>query len=196
MKMHSRFLFAIVTAAAIAIPGLGSEPSVTRSTADYRIPQVSLVRQDGKSVLLPKELNDGRPVVMNFVFTTCGTICPLLSQTLERLQAKLGAERNKVHLVSITIDPEEDTPARLAEYAKRYHAGPEWQHYTGTVQAVVTTERAFNVYREDKMGHTPVTLVRQAPGKPWIRFDGFVTPDELLREIHGGSAAAKAAGFR
>ncbi len=181
----------VIAALALALPVVGAEPSVTRSTVEYTIPPVTLVRSDGKSISLPDELNDGRPVVMNFVFTTCTTICPLLSQTFERLQSKLGAERNKVHIVSISIDPEEDTPERLTEYAKRYNAGPEWQHYTGTVQAVVATERAFNVYRGDKMGHTPVTLLRPAPGKPWVRFDGFVTPDDLVREIKGEAFAAK-----
>jgi protein SCO1/2 len=128
---------------------------------------------------------------MNFIFTSCTTICPLLSQTLATLQEELGAGRNRVHIVSISIDPEQDTPARLAEYAKRYKAGPEWQHYTGTEQAIITTAKAFNAYRGDKMSHTPLTLLRLAPGKPWIRFDGFATPEELLQELSGKVAATR-----
>jgi protein SCO1/2 len=155
----------------------------TRSTADYAIPDVKLVRENGKAVLLSEELNDGRPVVMNFIYTTCTTICPLTSQTFSELQSKLGARRNAVHLMSISIDPEQDTPARLSEYAKKFGAGPEWQFYTGTPQASVATQRAFNVYRGDKMDHAPVTLVRTAPGKPWVRLDGFATPDQMLREL-------------
>jgi len=174
---------AVTLAAALVITTTATGAVVTRSTVEYTIPQVQLVRDDGKQVKLADELNDGRPVVMTFIFTTCTSICPLLSQTLARLQSKLGADRDRVHLVSITIDPEEDTPARLAEYARELHAGPEWQHYTGTVQAIIATARAFNVDRGDKMSHTPVILVRPAPGKSWIRFDGFVTADELLREV-------------
>jgi protein SCO1/2 len=169
----------------------GAASRATRSTVEYAVPQVTLVRDDGKEVSLAGELNDGRPVVMNFIFTTCTSICPLLSQTLARLQEGLGAERERVHIVSISIDPEQDTPARLAAYAKRYHAGPEWQHYTGTTEAIIATARAFNVYRGDKMSHTPVTLLRKAPGEPWIRFDGFATADELLREIKGVDLASK-----
>jgi protein SCO1 len=157
--------------------------TATRSIAEYTVPQVNLVRADGKNVLLSEELNDGRPVVMNFVFTTCTSICPLLSQTLAQLQTALGAERDRVHLVSITIDPEEDTPARLTAFARKYGAGPEWNQYTGTMKAIIETARAFNVYRGDKMSHTPVTLLRKAPGKNWIRFDGFATANELLHEI-------------
>lgn len=163
---------------------------INRSVNNYTIPEVKLVREDGKTVSLPDELNDGRPVVMNFIYTTCTTICPLMSQTLERLQGMLGADRDKVHLVSISIDPEADTPARLAAYARRHHAGPEWQHYTGTVQASAEAQRAFDVYRGDKMSHTPVTLVRLAVGKPWIRFDGFASADDLLKEIRSREIAS------
>lgn len=158
-------------------------PETTRRTAEYTVPNVDLVRDDGKSVSLPDELNDGRPVVLNFIYTTCTEVCPLISQTLSQLQHKLGSDRDRVHLVSISIDPEEDTPARLAAYAKKYGAGPEWQHYTGTLSASVATQRAFDVYRGDKMDHTPVTFLRAAPGKHWLRIEGFATADDLLKEL-------------
>jgi protein SCO1/2 len=155
----------------------------TRQMVDYTVPQIRLVRDDGKTVSLPDELNDGRPVVVSFIFTTCTAICPLISQTLAQLQRKLGPDRDRVHLVSISIDPEQDTPARLAAYARKYDAGPEWRYYTGTVSASVATQRAFDVYRGDKMNHVPVTLLRAAPDKPWVRIEGFATANDLLAEI-------------
>jgi protein SCO1/2 len=154
--------------------------TTTTSTADYTLPAVTLVRDDGQTVSLKNEVDDGRPVVLTFIYTTCTSICPMISQTLSQLQSELGADRDKVHLVSISIDPEQDTPERLREYAKKFGAGPEWQHYTGTVAASVATQRAFNVYRGDKMNHQPVILLRAAPGKPWLRFGGFATADDLL----------------
>jgi protein SCO1 len=155
---------------------------VTLSTVSYVTPAVNLVRDDGKPVSLRAELDDGRPVVMNFIFTTCTSICPLSSQTLAEFARRLGAERDKVHLVSISVDPEQDTPERLREYARRFEAGPEWQHYTGTLAASIAAQQAFDVYRGDKMSHTPVTLMRAAPNASWLRLDGFATPDDLLRE--------------
>ena len=159
---------------------LTAAATVSRSTVTYETPAVSLVRADGKRVSLARELDDGRPVLLNFIFTTCSSICPLASRTLEEFQRKLGREASKVHLMSISIDPEEDTPARLTAYARKFHAGPEWQYYTGTVAASIAAQRAFDVYRGEKMSHTPVTLMRSAPGKPWLRIEGFVTPDELV----------------
>ncbi len=97
------------------------------------IPPINMQRDDGQPVQLDRELDDGRPVFVNFIFTTCFGICPISSQTFAQIQSRLGDEANKVHLVSITLDPEEDTASVLHSYAKKYHAGPSWNHYTGTV---------------------------------------------------------------
>jgi protein SCO1/2 len=164
-------------------------PDTKRSVAEYAVPPVQLMRADGRSVVLTKALDDGRPVVLNFIYTSCTTICPITSQTFADLQDKLGASRDRVHLVSISIDPEQDTPARLAQYAERFGAGPEWQFYTGSLAASVAAQRAFNVYRGDKMDHAPVALVRRAPGAPWVRIEGFATADQLLGELRDAVAA-------
>jgi protein SCO1 len=154
-----------------------------RSVVSYQIPDVQLVRDDGKLVGLRGELDDGRPVILVFIYTSCTTVCPLTSHTLSELQSKLGTARNRVHLVSISIDPEQDTPARLRQYAKTFNAGPDWQHYTGTLAASEAAQRAFDVYRGAKMDHSPATLIRLAPGAPWVRIDGFATADQLYAEL-------------
>jgi protein SCO1 len=163
-------------------------PETTRSTVDFRVPAVALVRDDGRTVELNDELDDGRPVVLNFVYTTCTTVCPLTSQIFADLQEKLGGARDRVHLMSISIDPEQDTPARLRAYAEKFSAGSEWQHYTGTLAASIAVQRAFLAYRGDKMSHAPVTFVRPAPGHRWVRIDGFATADQLLGELHDAVA--------
>ena len=126
-------------------------------------------------------MNDGRPVVVNFIFTSCGSICPLMSQVFAQFQRSLDNDARQPHLLSISTDPEEDTPGKLRQYAQRFGARDGWNHYTGTVEASQSTQRAFDVYRGDKMSHTPVTLMRAAPGHPWLRIEGFLTPDELLQ---------------
>jgi protein SCO1/2 len=165
-----------------AAPAAAAESALTRSVREYAVPAVRLVRQDGKDVSLPDEMDDGRPVVLNFIFTTCTSICPMLSSAMAQFERRLGAEAGEVHLMSISIDPEHDTPDRLVEYAQRFHAGREWQHYTGTLAASLTVQRAFDVDRGGKMMHPVLTLMRAAPGKPWLRIEGFVTPDDLVRD--------------
>ena len=158
-------------------------PTVARSSVSYLVPDTTLVRSDGARVSFAKELDDARPVLLDFIYTTCTTICPVMSQTFAEVQRRLGHDAAKVRMLSVSIDPEEDTPARLTEYAKRYQAGPQWSFYTGTTEASIAVQRAFDVYRGDKMNHSPVTLFRSAPGQPWVRLDGFITPDALLGEV-------------
>ena len=165
-------------------PAAAGKASVKERTANLTLPAIKLIREDGKPVVLTQEIDDGRPVLVNFIFTSCPGICPISSQTFSKFQSKLGAEAAKVHLVSVSIDPEEDTPPVLRSYAKRYHAAPGWNYYTGSVEASIATQKAFEVYKGDKMSHDPVTLMRIAPGKPWVRIDGFATADDLLHTFH------------
>src|SRR3979490_150249 len=99
--------FALRAAAAdpAADPHTGHHPppaaTVIRSTANYSVPPIKLVRDDGKSVSLADELNDGRPVVLNFIYTTCSGICPLMSHTFSVLQGKLSSMHEPAHLMSM-----------------------------------------------------------------------------------------------
>jgi protein SCO1/2 len=167
--------------------------SVTRSTADYPLDGLRLLRADGKPVLLADELKHDGPLVLDFVFTTCTAICPTLSRTFSELQTKSDPAR-PLRLVSISIDPQHDTPAVLRSYARQFEAGSGWRFYTGTAAESIAAQRAFNVYRGNKMNHVPLTFVRRAPGQPWVRLEGFASVDALLRELSPGAQAVTAGG--
>jgi protein SCO1/2 len=87
-------------------------------------------------------------------------------------------------MVSISIDPEQDTPAVLKAYADKYGAGPQWNMLTGSLSDSISVQRAFNVYRSDKMDHLPTTFLRARPGQPWVRLDGFASAADILHEYH------------
>jgi len=155
-----------------------------RTQAAYTVPDVKLVDAHGAGVLLRRELaQQDRPLILNFIFTTCGAVCPVMSATFSQLQAALGPERDAVRMLSISIDPEEDTPAALKAYAGKYGAGPQWRMLTGSLDDSIAVQRAFGVYRGDKMNHQPATFLRAAPGQPWVRLDGFASADDILREV-------------
>lgn len=159
-----------------------AEPAKALSTSEatYTLPSLPVTRMDGSRAELGKELDQGGPVILNFIYTTCTAICPMTSQVFSSLQDKLPKGGESVRLVSISIDPEQDTPARLSAYARQYSAGPNWQFYTGTVKNSIAIQKAFAVFRGDKMNHIPVTFLRLAPGKPWLRIEGMASPDELV----------------
>lgn len=77
----------------------------------------------------------GRPWVANFIFTRCPTVCPALSSHMAELQERTR-DLPLVELVSFSVDPEFDTPAVLAEYGRRFDAGPRWHFLTGSYEDV------------------------------------------------------------
>jgi protein SCO1/2 len=153
-----------------------------RSEVNYSVPAITMDRQDGRKATFPDELDDGRAVLLQFVYTSCTTICPVMAQVFAEVQGKLGKDAPKVHMVSVSIDPEHDTVARIDAYAKKLGAGSQWQFYTGTQKSSIALQKAFDAYRGDKMNHVPTTYLRAAPGKPWVRLDGLGGPDDIVTE--------------
>jgi len=161
----------------------GPDSGLIRQTVNYQVPDLSVSKPDGSEHSFMQEIDDGRPVIMSFIFTTCSAICPMLGHTLMKVQSKLTEHQQTAHLVSITIDPENDTPTTLADYAKKLSAGPNWDFYTGTRDVSISLQKAFNVYRGDKMNHASVILIRSKPNAPWIRLEGFINSDQVISEL-------------
>lgn len=170
--------------------------AATAGTGDYkrslllsvRVPDVVLTDADARPVRLRDLLSTGDAVMINFIFTTCTTICPVMAKVFADARAELGVDANKVRMVSISIDPENDTPARLNAYAHKFGADAGWKFLTGRVEDIVGVQRAFNAYNSDKMQHTPLTLFRPARSTSWVRMDGFATADQLVAEYRGSAA--------
>ena len=154
-----------------------------RSVTSYAVPDVTLIDYDDRPVKLRQLLASQDPVLLNFVFTTCGSICPIMTKVFSDVPEVWGKESRQLRMISISIDPEADTPLQLKAYARSFGAGERWKFLTGRVEDVKAVQRAFGAYRGDKMSHEPLTLMRQASGKDWIRIDGFASPDALGREF-------------
>lgn len=156
----------------------------TLTQARYNIPNIDVIRQDGITASFLKEIDDGRPVVLNFIYTSCAAICPLSSRVLSSLQSKLGNQLQAAHFMSISIDPEFDNPHKLMEYAGQFKATPQWNFYTGTNANIKALQTAFNAYRGDKMNHTSTFFLSTSPGAAWTRLDGFASADDLAHEFN------------
>jgi protein SCO1/2 len=162
---------------------------VTRSTHRYSPPAVTLLDQDGRSVPLAEVLKPGGPLAVNFIFTTCTTVCPVMSATFANVRRRLGADGDDLRMVSISIDPEHDRPAQLAAYARRFGADPRWTFYTGSEEDVGRVLGAFDALVGDKTNHRPITLLRRAGTADWIRVEGLAGADALARELRLPRAA-------
>ena len=159
-----------------------NKPGYERSERDYVVPDLTLVNQAGEQVSARSVLEPEGPVMVNFIFTTCTTICPVMSATFAQVQQSLGDEAADVRMVSVSIDPEHDTPERLREYAKRFDAGPQWQFLTGSLEDSIAVQKALDVYRGNKMNHEPTTLLRSGDGDSWVRMDGLAGAADIVTE--------------
>ena len=153
-----------------------------RTVETYTLPDVVLVSQTGARTRLPALVDTDKPILLNFAFSTCTTICPVMSAGFANLQRKLGPEAAGVRLISISIDPENDTPETLKSYLERYGAKPGWDFYTGRRDDILAVMKAFNAAVSDKMQHQPLTFLK-VPGDPrWVRIYGLVGTSDLLSE--------------
>jgi protein SCO1/2 len=143
------------------------------SMENYAVPDVELVDDSGTPVALRTLLSGGHPVAVNFIFTTCTTICPVMTATFAQMRKELGSEADRIQLVSITIDPEHDTPAVLAQYAKRFDATTGWQFLTGSPADVERVLRTFDAWTGSKTNHRPITLLRSQGDSQWVRLEGL-----------------------
>jgi protein SCO1 len=95
-------------------------------------PNYTLVNQDGKEVRLYDDLIRDKVVLMNFIYTSCGKICPRVTDNLVSVQRLLGNRvGHDIFMYSFTLDPRTDTPAVLKEYTRKHYVGPGWQFLTG-----------------------------------------------------------------
>jgi protein SCO1/2 len=161
----------------------GPATATQRSARIYRVPDVTLLDMNGAAVALAEVLRTEVPVLVNFIFTTCTSVCPVMSATFAEVQRQLIAHGTRARLVSISIDPEQDTPDRLREFARKHGAAPGWQFLTGTTADVVAVQRALGAYRGNKMSHVPAAYVRLPGNDHWIRFDGLTGAAELVAEV-------------
>ena len=154
-----------------------------RTTERYQLPDVTLINQDGKAVRLKSLLESGKPVIVDFIYGTCTTICPVLSACYINLQQKLGVNAQKVHLVSISIDPENDSPKVMREYLKRYRAKPGWDFLTGSRKDIDAVMKAFDAYIPNKMSHYALTLIHTPQSSSWVRVFGIMSTSEFMEEV-------------
>ena len=151
-------------------------------------PPFTLTSQDGKQVALA-DLR-GKVLAVTFIYTGCPDICPLVTQKMVDVQNALGAEFGaKIAFVSITLDPEHDTPAVLKDYAQSWGAKPNgWMFLTGSPAAIRDATRRYGVYfakKEDgSVDHTQLTTLVDADGRMRVQYIGWrFNPDEFRHDL-------------
>lgn len=158
------------------------------------IPDVEVVTEHGETVRFYRDLVEDRTVAMNFVFTTCTTICPPLGANFGKLQELLGERAGEgFELISVSVDPVTDTPDRLKAWGRTFGADEGWTLVTGSKDEVTRLLKALQVFAPDFEDHSPVVIIGNAATDTWTRAYGLAPPAELVKLMEQAAASGAAA---
>ena len=137
---------ALAGAAAGTYLTLNPEPA----HAETVIPNVEVIDQNGRSLHFYDDLIRGRAVLLNFFFTSCGDTCPLVTQNLREVQDILGERMGRdIFMVSVSLQPELETPEILAAYAAPWEVRPGWSFVTGRRDDIERLRQAMGFTSSD-----------------------------------------------
>ncbi len=153
-----------------------------RTEVDFQVPAITLLNQHSQPVPLRDYLNTDKPVMLEFIFTSCTTLCPNQSVKFSNFQRKLTPDSKQARLVSITVDPETDTPEVLLHYLQQYQAQPGWDFLTGSKEDIKQVMSAFNIKPSDMITLDSSLLLRSPKTGQWIRVDGQLSGQDFVLE--------------
>ena len=190
--MRAALALAVVVATALMLSGpREAPPDVSQQEQLPKIapaPQFTLTSQDGKQIALA-DLR-GKVVAVTFIFTLCSATCPVLTPMMSLVQDRLGPDfGTNVAFVSITIDPERDTPETLKLYAQMYGADvPGWSFLTGEGAVIQDLTRRYGVFAsktaDGDIEHSFLTSVIDRHGIIRVQYLGVrFDPEEFRRDI-------------
>ena len=157
------------------------------------IPDVELLDQNGRKIHFYTDLVKDQTVVINFIFTTCTTICPPLGATFARVQRELGDKVGRdVRFISISVDPATDTPERLKAWGAKFKAGDGWTLLTGNKPQVDELLRALGASSARREDHSPTVLIGNAAHGNWTRTYGLAKTSQLVQIINNAIAGKTA----
>lgn len=176
--------------AAHAAHAAAQAQSLQGESAAGAVADVPVQDQSGRSLHFHRDLVQGRLVAINFVFTRCTTVCPLLGTRFAQVYKQLGDDADRVALISVSIDPANDTPQELARWSRAFGAAPGWSLVTGARADIDRLVRSLGASAADPASHVPLVLLIDERGKPrpWRRLDGLADATVLTAALRGAMA--------
>lgn len=188
-------LFLAAATVRLAVCGDGKE-KVPNPQTDFQaytaralrqhFPNIVLTNQDNKKVRLYDDLIKGKIVVIQFMFSNCERLCPMVTPNLVKVQKELEKQSpGKVNIVSISVDPDHDTPAVLKAYAKKFHVQPGWQFLTGRRQDIDWLRRELGLYypEDQQFEHMNMLTVGREPTGQWFTIRALNNPEVIAYTV-------------
>jgi protein SCO1 len=180
-----RGLFAgIVALAAMTVAAAGSVEAQGNRRGENYFPNLPVVTQDGKTLKFYDDVIKGKIVLISFIYTNCPDICPLTTARIAQVEEKLGEIVGRdIFLISLTVDPERDSPERLKSFAEAFAAGPGWLFLTGKPADIRLINAALGDKSRTLSEHrNEIVLGNDATGE-WARNTVFGDLDRLIMDI-------------
>jgi protein SCO1/2 len=163
-------------------------------TADVDLRDRQLVDQNGRKLMFVSDVIGDDIVVMDFVYTTCTTICPVLSALFTQVQKKLGDDVGNGITLVMSVDPIRDTPQRMKAYSAKHGAGDGWIWLTGPKPIVDDVLTGLGAYTTNFEDHPSMVLIGDGRTGEWKRLFGFPNPDRIVQVVNDMRERRKAGG--
>lgn len=150
------------------------------------MPNVVLQTHEGQRVRFYDDLIKGKAALINFMFTSCTSQCPLATANLLKVEEGLGERLGRdIVMISVTVDPATDTPSVLKRYAGRYGTKPGWYFVTGTKKDVDLIRRRLGVLDDgvDKSQHTGMLVYGNDATGQWAATPVMAEPKTIVRGV-------------
>ncbi|MBC8291863.1 MAG: SCO family protein [Proteobacteria bacterium] len=183
------FLLLAVTRAAAAADTQAATVPVTadrdgNEAARSWFTESILLDQRGRELKFYTDVLKDQVVVVNFIFTRCPGTCPVQTAKMSELYKELGGEMGKtVRFVSISVDPDNDTPAKLLEFADRYDVGDGWFFLTGEQESLDQVTRRLGAYNSLVEAHSPLFLLGNVSREHWVKMRPSASVATLAGEV-------------
>jgi protein SCO1/2 len=183
MMLRARLVAITALTFVLHAQSVAQGPTAGSAAAKYFTDTV-LIDQDGIGRRFYSDLIKDKVAIINVMFTTCENSCPVMEANFERIEKWLGPRLGgDVRLISISIDPETDTPLRLKAYAKRFNANPGWYFLSGRKDNVELILRKLGLYVEQKQDHLNLFLIGNDRTGLWKKALGISDADKLIQVV-------------
>lgn len=162
------------------VGGLSKEEN---AAAEKYFTNTELVDQDGHPHRFYSDLLRGRKVLINFAFTSCKGACPTMTATLARTQELLRSRGQRVSILTLSVDPLNDTPAALKQYAAKFKAGAGWYFLTGAPENVATVLKRLGGQTRKPEEHTATLLVGDTSTGIWVKSIATERPETIAHLV-------------
>jgi protein SCO1/2 len=148
-------------------------------------PDFTLTDQSGQKVSMADQR--GKLVLLTFLYTNCPDVCPLITQNLNQALEMLGAKRDDVRVLAVSVDPEGDTPKSVDEYAKAHHLLPEFHYLIGSRQELTEVWKAYDVAAvasdPELVDHSAYTMLVDRSGEGRVIYDASVKAEDVVHDV-------------